>query len=64
MRLAEIANPFPFEVLDTYNGKDLLKIFAKKNSKDSDQIIKDFIATAKSESRVELIFSELLKPLV
>ncbi len=62
-KLAEVANSFPFEVIDTYSGKDLLRIFSSKLSRTSDQLIKDFILTAKSDDKVNTVFSEIIPAL-
>ena len=59
-KLAEVAPIFPLEVIDTFNGKDLLKIFSGKVNKDSNLIITDFISTAHTEGSIQTVFTELM----
>lgn len=59
-KLAEVADPFPFEVLDTFSGKELLKLLSEKTGKSNEDIIKDFIAIAVSKNKIDSVFSELM----
>ena len=62
-KLAEIATVFPIEVIDTFNGKDLLKIFSGKVGKDSNLIITDFISTTQADGLIQTVFAELMQGL-
>lgn len=59
-KLAETASPFPFEVLDTFNGKDLLKAVAQKVSKTADALISEFLEKALADDKFKTIFSEIM----
>jgi len=59
-KIAEIANPFPFDILDATNGKILIDSLTKKYNKSKSEIIKTYISLLDQEQRLDSVFSEIV----
>lgn len=59
-KLAESSSKFPFEVLDTYDGSELLKKIAVKVKKNPYDLIKETVDEMISIGKTEKVFNELM----
>jgi len=58
-KLAEVANPFPFEVLDTLSGDIISSKLCSKYNLEAKQLVRDYIKIVQSENKLDIIFGEI-----
>jgi len=58
-KLADLASSFPFDVLDTMNGKGLIKKLTTKYSKNEEELVKTYIKLANEKEKIDSIFGEI-----
>ncbi|MFA6662372.1 MAG: AAA family ATPase [Bacilli bacterium] len=58
-KLVEIADPFPFDILDNVKGKDIIEKLVKKYEKTKEDLVKPYVELAQKEGKINDMFDEI-----